>query len=154
MGCDYYESTILYYEYTFRGELFVDNIKYSTEKMYIFESDSESYEEVLKNKLDYEKETDTTTDKEYVNSVLSEIYSKHDFSYPNETFISQFNSVTDYELESYVKINNELYNNSLTVDELKNKINNKNNILLKKLNQINDVKIIKIICKLYRWKRP
>jgi hypothetical protein len=156
MGCDYFESTILSYEYTFKDQHFSGTTSYSTRRGYIYPSNGESYEEALNKALEYKKEFETNNES-HMYFVLNEIYSKHDFLYSNEKFISPFDSITEDELRNYVKVSNLLCgkysDNEITVDQIKNKIQRENNILLAKLNQNSDIKIKKVICKVIRFER-
>ena len=83
---------------------------------------------------------------------LSDVHLKHDFLYPNEKCISPFNLITDEEVKNFVKVNRMLYGSYLTIDDVKNKIQQNNDILLRELNQKTNIKIIKIICKIRRFK--
>ena len=78
MGCDYFESTILYYEYTFCNQHFSGTTSYSTERKYIYLSNNEDYEEVLNKALEYKKEFETNNES-HIYSVLNAIYLKHNF---------------------------------------------------------------------------
>lgn len=152
MGCDYLESKTLHYEYTFRDQFFSSKITYSTQRCYIYPSDGENYYQCLARALEHKKEIDVTNNDCYINYVLSDVYLKHNFLYPNEKFMSPFNSITDEEIKNFVKVNRMLYGSYLSINNVKNKIQQNNDILLRELNQKTDIKIVKIICKISRIK--
>ena len=70
MGCDYYETKILCYEYTFKDQFFSGEIIYSTQRCYIFPSDEESYYQCLARALEQKKEIDVTNNDCYNNYVF------------------------------------------------------------------------------------
>jgi hypothetical protein len=154
MVCDYYETTILNYTYSFRGKLIDRSMIYSRQKGYIYPLSDESYDDCLSKELNYKLEIDTSKNEDHIITVVNNIYSKHNFLYPNENFISPFNSITDDEIANYIKINNLLnqnHNQNQTVDDIKNNFQRINNSLLEKLNKTTDVKVIKIMCEISRF---
>jgi hypothetical protein len=149
MVCDYYETTTLTFEYEVRGELFIESINYSTEKGYIFPLPHEDYDECLNNVIKYKSEN-TSLNKEHYDCVYSYIMTNHDFTHPNENFISQYDEITDEDIQSFNKINKLLFNKEQNIKQI---IESKNKQLLLILNQENDIKINKIIYCISRSKR-
>ena len=149
MGCDYYETTTLKFEYEIKGEKFSGNINYSTTKGYIFPSPHENYDEYLNNVVKYTSEN-ISSNEEHHNCVYGYIIKNHDFNYPNENFISQYNEITNADIESFNKINKLLFNREQNIKRI---IEQQNKNLLQMLNQEKDIKINKIICCISRSKR-
>ena len=148
MGADYLETTTLKFEYEVKGEKFNSYINYSTTKGYIFPELYENYNECLTNAVKYKTENISLNEDHY-NCVYGYIIKKHDFNYPNENFISQYNEITDADIESFNKINKLLFHREQNIKQI---IEQQNKNLLQMLNQEKDIKINKIICCISRSK--
>ena len=162
MGCDYYESTYLYFEYDINCD---NEIKTKSKEIlldksngYIYVSIEEDFEEELNKRLNediedkyYDFENCPTTFKRNISDYIR--YNEN-LNFPNENY-KMIEYPSDEELEIYLKINKLLnISNHTSIESLKNIINDKNKRNLCILNYVTTNFNIRNIKKtITRWKR-
>lgn len=135
------------YQYIFKGEMYNDSINCCT--LQITEENYESLEEFAK---DSELELQINPSESYYTNFVKIIQQKHDFNYPNESFVPLDVGLTDEDYEKFVRIFHIVYppviiNKPPNFEMVKQKIEERNSEVLKNLNFAKDVTITKIVYK-------